>query len=278
MHIYKELLFEGDKIALDSFKRTAPSLIKQDWKCPKTDIMMADYIVFDYIGDKVDQAEVSIYYGRDSWRDGYIKVTNIVPLVKDQLSVEEYNAVLDLFYEEIIIPNESKLTGIKIVGPESDEFNPLKYISEEALNKLMRFCKYANKTTGSIHPNDEERWFDFICQTVDDNQMFDFDTLFHFLMDEDYWGKKPSDFIGAMGLYAWDEELAGELATEYDNYVRILTFYKEKLERKIYGSGIVEENAIKTLKRDDFDSCQERLWIMQDFLKRKIVEEEEKLK
>lgn len=230
MHIYKELSFVGDKRTFDGFKKIAPW---GDWKYSTSD-RMKDYITFDYLGNKVEQAEVSIYYGSETWRQGYVKIGNIVPLQKSQLSIEEYNAVLDLFYVEIIVPNQSKLEGLEIVGPESDMFDPLKYITKEALKKLERFCYGANKTIGSSHPNDEERWFDFICQTVDDGQTFDFDTIYRFLMDEDYWGEKDSGFIGAMGHFAWDEEHAAELAMEYDNYVRILKFYKVKKKREEY--------------------------------------------
>lgn len=233
MHIYKELSFLGDKPALDEFKRMAPTFVSGDWKYSKSDWMF-DYIAFDYVGDKVEPAEVSIYFGKESWREGFIKVGNIVPLRKNQLSIDEYNAVLDLFYEQIIVPNQSKMTGIRVVGPESDIFDPLKHISAKALKKLEIFCNAANKTTGSSHPSDEERWFDFICQTVEDRQTFDFDTIYRFLMDEDYWGKKEQGFIGAMGHFAWDEEHAGELASEYDNYVRILQFYNKWKYRKEY--------------------------------------------
>lgn len=233
MHIYKELSFVGDKPAFDEFKQIAPTLVSGDWRYRNSD-RMRDYIAFDYLGNKVDQAEVSIYYGPDTWREGYIKVGNIVPLKKNQLSIEEYNAVLDLFYNEIVAPNRDKMKGLEILGPESDVFDPLKFISKEALKKLERFCNSANKTTGSSHPSDEERWFDFICQTVDDKQTFDYDTIFRFLMDEEYWGKKEPGFLGAMGHFAWDEEHAGELATEYDNYVRILSYYKDKKWQEAY--------------------------------------------
>ena len=116
---------------------------------------------------------------------------------------------------------------IKVVGPSSGQFDPLDYISEKALKKLTLFCDAANKSTGSSHPSDEERWFDFICQTVDDRRTFDYDTLFKFLQDEEYWGKKESGFIGVIGCFAWSEENAEELASEYDNYVRILQYYKK---------------------------------------------------
>lgn len=233
MNIYKELSFVGDKASLDNFKQMASTFAHGDWKYALS-YRMKDYITFDYVGNEVASAEVSIYYGKDTWRQGYIKVGNIVPLRKDQLSIDEYNAVLDLFYEDVIVPNQTYLKGIKIVGPESEVFYPLKYISQKALDKLERFCNSANKSTGSSHPSDEERWFDFICQTVDDNRIFDYDTLFRFLMDEEYWGKRDEGFVGVMGHFAWDEEHAGELATEYDNYVRILQYYKDKKWQEAY--------------------------------------------
>ena len=233
MKIYKELSFVGNKTALDNFKKIAPSLVNGEWRYCTSD-RMADFISFDYIGSEVDQAEVCIYYGSNILKDGKIKIVNIIPLRKNQLTIEEYNAVLDLFYEDVIKPNKNKLAGLTIVGPESDEFDPLKYISKEALEKLERFCFGANKSTGSSHPCDEDRWFDFICQTVDDDQVFDYDILYRFLKDEDYWGKKEPGFLGAMGNFAWDEEHAGQLASEYDNYVRILKYYKKRMWIKAY--------------------------------------------
>lgn len=100
-------------------------------------------------------------------------------------------------------------------------------ISETVLEKLKRFCSVANKSTGSSHPCDQKRWFDFICQTVDDGKIFDYSTLASFLQDETHWGKKPDDFIGVMGSYAWEEEQAYELATEYENLCEVLRYYKK---------------------------------------------------
>ena len=225
MQVFKELSFVGEKPALDNFKKIAPTFAHGDWKYVVSN-RMRDYIAFVYLGSKTEQAEVSIYYGPDRWREGYIKVGNIVPIKKSQLSIDEYNAVLDLFYLEVIAPNIEKLIGITVIEPESDVFDPLNYISKTALEKLERFCYSANKSTGSAHPDDEKRWFDFICQTVDDNQVMDYDTIYRFLKDEDYWGNKDNSFIGVIGHFAWDEDHAAELANEYENYVRFLQYYK----------------------------------------------------
>lgn len=227
MYVYKELTFNGSKEALDKLFVEIYNVFPADWIKPTGSWMLKDYIVADYIGEAVPHAEVSIYYGKETWRDGCVKVGNIVPLEKDQLTVEEYNKILDLFYSDIVKPYSVKHMDIEIIGPTSEKFDPLNYITEKALQKLVKFCNAANKSTGSSHPCDEERWFDFICQTVDDEKIFDYDILFGFLTDEEYWGKKDPDFLGAIGQFAWDEEKGAELASEYENYVRILQYYKK---------------------------------------------------
>lgn len=233
MRVYKELSIVGKRDDFEEFKNLAPSLASGDWKY-STNKYMRNHIAFDYSGNKVEQAEVSFFYGPETWRDHEIKVVNIVPLLKEHLTIDEYNAVLDLFYIDVIQPYQQNHANIKIVGPTSDIFDPLEHISEAALKKLECFCNSANKTTGSSHPSDEERWFEFICQTVDDKRTFDFDTLSRFLADEEYWGKRDDGYIGAMGHFAWDEEQASELASEYDSYVRILQFYLDRKWKKDY--------------------------------------------
>lgn len=226
MHVYKELTFVGSKEKLDELARDIYSVFPANWIKPDGNQMLKDYILADYIGKQAPHAEVSIYYGKDMKYDGRIKVCNIVPLQKNQLTIDEYNQLLDLFYNDIVKAYCEKHNGIEIIGPSSGQFDPLDYISEEALKKLNLFCNAANKSTGSSHPCDEERWFDFICQTVNDGRVFDYDTLFKFLQDEEYWGKKEKDFLGVIRRSTWDEENAEELASEYDNYVRILQYYK----------------------------------------------------
>ncbi len=221
MKIYKELKFKGDKAALDAFSSEIYNFFPDDWVKPKKNRLLKEYIIADYIGDLAPHAEVSIYYGSEIWREGVINVGNIIPLEKGQLTKEEYNKILDLFKLNIIIPYCEKYKNIEVIGSTTDNFDPLSVITENALSKLILFCNTANKSTGSSHPCDENRWFDFVCQTVDDDKTFDYNTLLEFLKDSDYWNKyKTSDNV-------WSEARATELASEYDNYVRILKYYKE---------------------------------------------------
>lgn len=227
MKTYRELYFKGTSSQLLEFVKEIRKFEVRNWKVEKQTDRWKDYLFIDYIGEKVDKARVSIYIG-DIAEDNEIKVGNIIPLEKNELSVDEYNSILMEFYNDVIKPYKKNGTEIEILKPSNDEFEPLSVISEEALRKLKAFCNGANKSTGSSHPCDQERWFEFICQTVDDDMMFDATTLATFLQDESYWGKKDEGFIGVIGRYAWDEEKAYELALEYESLSGILQYYKRK--------------------------------------------------
>ena len=128
MRVYKELSFGGDKLSFDTLFSEIYNYFPADWSKPKNSRLLKNYIVADYIGDLAPHAEVSIYYGADSWREGYIQVGNIVPLDKDQLTIDEYNKILELFYTDIVIPYCEKHTNIKVFynGPqEIDHFFPM---------------------------------------------------------------------------------------------------------------------------------------------------------
>lgn len=226
MKTYRELYFRGTSDQLSKFANQIGDYASGDWKFKGNIDQLQDYLLFDYTGELVDKARVCIYLG-DDILSGELRVVNIVPLDKSQLSIDEYNTVLLKFYDDIIKQYKKYNTDLNIFGPTDDGFDPKKIISETALKKLHAFCSSANKSTGSSHPLDRKRWFDFICQTVDDGKMFDYSTLVNLLQDETYWGKKPDDFIGVMGNYAWDEEQACELASEYENLCEILMYYKE---------------------------------------------------
>lgn len=225
MKTYRELYFRGTTQQLSEFVNQIGRYAIGDWKLEKQSGCLKDYLSFEYTGAHVDKAFVSIYVG-DRIATGELMVGNIVPKVKSNLSVDEYNAVLLKFYDDVIKPFKESGTELNIAQPSDDIFDPTSVISETALMKLKNFCYGANKSTGSSHPCDQERWFDFICQTVDDDKRFDYDTLANFLKDETFWGKKSDGFIGVMGSYAWDEEHAYELASEYENLCEVISYYK----------------------------------------------------
>lgn len=232
MKIYRELYFRGTPSQLSKFAEEISNYVTGDWHFVTKDAdgEYKKYLFFDYMGKKVDNARVSIYLG-DRINSGEVNVGNIIPLIKNQLSIEEYNAVLMLFYNEIVVPYKKQNNYLSIPQPTDDIFDPLTIMSETSLKKLKAFCGGANKSTGSSHPCDKERWLNFILQTVEEDRILDSDTLCRFLQDEESWGKKPNDYMGVMGDYAWDEESAYELSMEYETISEAMKYYKENGRR-----------------------------------------------
>ena len=200
---HKEL--KSDGISLDRIHELPYSL---DWSL----FRYKTRTFIQYTGTKAPHAEVILSFKDDSLKES--EVTDIIPLEKKELSVEEYNQVLDLFYEEVIKPYIEKHSDVKVIGP-IEESNPLNHISKSALEKLKDFLQHLDERYSLISPSDEERWFDFICQTVDDNQTFDYDTLYLLLQDD--WSEGASV----------SKDQADKLAREYVDYVRLLQYYRK---------------------------------------------------
>lgn len=227
MKTYRELYFKGSEVALRKFLGRVLQIKATDWHIMLNQVSIIHYLEAKYVGCRYPKAIVSICIEDNYIQSGKIKVGNIVPTEKTQLTLDEYNQLLLAFYNDIIKQYREQGSDIEIDGPTDDIFDPLTVISEEALKKLKAFCNLANKSTGSAHPLDEERWMEFICQTVEDGRMFDYDTLAKFLQDKSYWGEKDAGYLGVIGKYAWSEDMAYKLADEYEYGCKILKYYKQ---------------------------------------------------
>ena len=225
MEIYRELFFKGTSCQLKKFVTDIQKYATGDWHAKIKEDYGAQWLEFEYTGKNAPETALTISLD-DNIQKGSIRVNNIFPLEDGQITISEYNTVLIQFYNDVVKPYKATHSDVDISQPTDDVFDPTTIISEEALDKLRLFCNTANKTTGSAHPLDQRRWFDFICQTVDDDRIFDAGTLATFLQDESFWGKRSS-LLGAIGNSAWDKRQAEKLAIEYENACEILTYYKE---------------------------------------------------
>ena len=133
------------------------------------------------------------------WRqpNGY-KVVNIVPLETVRLTASEYNAVLSDFCENVILP-ASLEAGFEY--ETSKKFQSITdWTSEEAVRALHIFSSLANKSTGSSHPSDKERWLKFLLVVFDAPNRPDPGLLERWLIEAEHW---PS-------------EIANDLAIQYE--------------------------------------------------------------
>lgn len=144
-------------------------------------------------------------------RDHRWSISNIVPDAEGKLSYAEYNTILIDFRRSFIDDYYQKY------NLEIKETKPRVYLSDflspDVSKSFQVFSSAANKSTGSSHPLDNERWFQFLFLAYDSG---DYKRLHSSLLNR--------FMIEAFG---WHEEMAYELSIEYENYLRFLDKYLE---------------------------------------------------
>lgn len=124
-------------------------------------------------------------------------VPNVVPLEYGQLSYVEYNGILTEFFEDLVNPIASEL-GIR-AEITSGAVTDVDILGEEAAQALTVFSNLANKSTGSSHPCDRERWLAFIYEVCTSGNSIDVGLLERLLIEQ-----------------GWDEERAIKLVIEFE--------------------------------------------------------------
>lgn len=139
---------------------------------------------------------------------GEMRVVNIVPHEKSQLSIAEYNRVLEEF-EAVAFRPAAEALGL-VVRMTSADAEPTAWMSADTAELLRRFSVLANMSTGASHPLDRRRWHEFIIATHRERARLDVSTLERILVEVHGW---PEDRASDL---ACEYELARELLKDYD--------------------------------------------------------------
>ena len=137
---------------------------------------------------------------------GEYKVVNIVPLEIDQISINIYNNVLNDFVNRVIQPT-SKVSGFHIeISARKQSITD--WTSKEAADALHRFSVLANKSTGSSHPLDQKRWFEFLFSVRKTHEKLDSYLLKRWLIEVEGWS--PDVAIELIDQYEFGMNLLDE--------------------------------------------------------------------
>lgn len=123
--------------------------------------------------------------------DGTLAVSNVIPAAVGQLDYDEYNAILKSFCDDVLS---------KIQPPESIDFSLTGTtidlsvrLPADVFERLQLFSDWANKSTGSSHPSDRDRWMDFIIAAANCPDALDSHTLERWLVEEGQWGAEEAE-------------------------------------------------------------------------------------
>ena len=139
------------------------------------------------------------------------KVTNIIPYKTGQLTISQYNRILNDLYNNFTLPH-CKEYGL-VAKLSEFEITLEKYISKESSSLLHTFSIAANKSTGTSHPLDKARWFKFVINVFNDGSDLPTDILNRWLVE----------------VEDWSENMAFELIIEFEQAISLLKAYKKTL-------------------------------------------------
>lgn len=138
-------------------------------------------------------------------RNGDVYIANVVPQEIGSISIDEYNRTVEEFADEVARPAANTLGLEVLLGGEyldlSEEFD------QRAYRALRTFSRTSNRSTGSSHPSDREKWFEFLCCLRDSGGEVTTGHLIEWLR-----------------LDGWAEEAAYELGLEFEFGMGLLRY------------------------------------------------------
>ncbi|NDV28157.1 hypothetical protein [Desulfovibrio sp. JC010] len=212
MKVFKELYIHITENSTDDFFHEVEINLQNGWvrekekeKEFKKDLNEHAYF-FSNDNELPNKAAVIVFARKD---ENIIYASNVVPKKIGKLSTNEYNNILSDFYKENIQGLcEQKAIKTKLTSDTQSMDN---WISPASYDKILKFSRAANKSTGSSHPLDQKRWFAFIISIVRNNENLSTDRLERWLIEEEDW---PND-------------IASNLAIEYETGIDLLKYYVE---------------------------------------------------
>jgi hypothetical protein len=196
-------------IDLDQFVTNLEAVLPTYWcreKSKESGLQnFSDKKMFCFQRTKGDGIDSSLWIAEKSHDTLY--VSNIVPTQKNQLSIKEYNSILNDFKSAGIekLADQSKFR----IEQTSAVYSIDDLVSKNAAKALSEFSTGANKSTGSAHPSDRNRWIKFLSLVSDDGSELSAEDLMKYFVEE-----------------GWSEDFASELAIEYELANDLLTYYK----------------------------------------------------
>ncbi len=210
MKIFGKLNIHGKAEELDRFPDQIDSKLSDGWTRNQSGEnrlrQMDDARYYGFTCTKREaRQEADLWLLRTASTD--MSVVNIVPTTSGSLSIDEYNSLLEEFYEKFAEPTAAEL-GLDL---ELGDFDVTleHWVSAATLEKLHSFSILANKSTGSAHPCDGERWYDFLIAVHLEDSKLDVTNLQRWLIEEE----------------GWTEEIADRLVLEFESAQSLLKYY-----------------------------------------------------
>lgn len=123
-------------------------------------------------------------------RDG-LKLTNIYPRKVLDLGPARYNSIILDFLTNVVEPARLQIDICVELGREFLSLRTA--LGQDAASALIAFSKGANKSTGSAHPLDRKRWFDFLLALHKAPRRPGLEQIQRWLVESEGWSEEAAD-------------------------------------------------------------------------------------
>ncbi len=213
MKIYRHVIIELGVVGLDAFVSRLEAHCKGGWQhdtqleqqVAGASVPVNPQFCFTLMGGR-PYAPVSVWLVERGCR---ISVANVLSRTMN-LSVVEFNEVLENFYNLVVEPAAAELHATARLTLGDAELHDL--VPAQVAMKLVTFSHSANKKTSSTHPYDMERWLDFLTEIHATNHHLTPELLERWLFEDE----------------GWPAEIASDLARQYEFSEELLGSYEHK--------------------------------------------------
>ncbi|GBE22684.1 MAG TPA: hypothetical protein ENH00_06395 [Actinobacteria bacterium] len=204
VQIFRELTIQDAASYFDALGAAIEQALADPWsrdhgrEAELNESSSTRYLAFRRAGDEV-MPGATLYL---SPRDSDVYVPNIVPTDIHSLDMEQYNSLLIEFADR----TDEAVAGLGLeLDVGSDQADLSSELDPDVYSALKLFSRTSNRSTGSSHPSDRDKWMEFICALVDSGYSLSPGLLQEWLVAD-----------------GWPEETAFDLILQFEFGVAIL--------------------------------------------------------
>ena len=145
-----------------------------------------------------------------------LTIANIISDNYFSLGKKRYNEVVNAFYDAFIQGTLSETLKANITKPDQ---SLAELINHDTADKLITWEALCNHGDGGIcHPNDRERWFEFVLTAVHTSSSIDLEILEQWLVEEKKWPSADNE----------DDDRTKRLLLYFEYGKDLIEYYEKK--------------------------------------------------
>ncbi len=180
------------------------------------------YTVISYVGNRFPK--MSIYISKIKKMESECYVANIISDENNEISITDYNNILNLYYNDIIINNVKLLNVCNVVAPTKDFYSVYDVLDNKSIDILRQIYSLGIQNTKS-NVKLISLWIEFIVVNYKSGKKLYSNEFKNILMDYNEWGVAQEVIID-------NKSLIVELSIIYKRYYKLLNEEFKKMRKK----------------------------------------------